>query len=617
MTRRALTTAALFAALSLLPSLSASQAPSERPVWRPVVMGTQAMIAAEHPLEAMAAQRVLQAGGNAIDAAVAAFYMTTVVEHHQAGIGGDAFILAYIAAEDRVVFVNGTGVAPRTATLERYRGMGGIPAEGPFSSTVPGAVAGFDLALKTWGTKGYAELLAPAIETAERGHPVSVWGAGNHASSARKVAKYPSSARILLPGGRPIAAGDVFVQADLARSLRAIAQGGAQEFYRGGIARGIADYYREQGGLVSEEDLAAIRAELMDPVRTGYRGYDVVQSAPNSQGIAMLIALEILEGFDLEAMGFASADYAHVVTEALKLAFADRNQYVADPAFVEDIPVKELLSPEYAALRRGLIRMDAALDSVAPPGDPRGGKAVLAGHEARWRKGAGADAASPSALAPAPHSTAASAPGPSERDGETSSFSIADRFGNVVSVTHSVNQTFGSGMIVEGLGFVLNNRMPYFSLEDGDVNVLAPGKRPRQTINPAMALKDGKPFLAWNTPGGDNQPQAMLQAFLAVVEFGMSPQQAVEAPTLTSTAFRQSNYPQRAPGRLTLPKVLADVVGPGLEARGHRLEVTELQGPYEQAPSGAGAVKMILLDRARGVMFGGVAPAKDNYVIGW
>ncbi len=601
MIRRALLSSAL---LALLPIVATAQEPSARPVWRPVIMGTQAMIAAEHPLEAMAAQKALEAGGNAIDAAVAAFYMTTVVEHHQAGIGGDAFILAYIAAEDRVVLINGTGVAPRLATAAKYREMGGIPSDGPFSSSVPGAVAGFDLALKTYGTKSYAELLAPAIETAERGHPVSVWGASNHEGSVRKVSKYPSSARVLLPGGKPVGAGDVFVQADLGRSLRAIAQGGAEVFYKGDIARRIADFYAEQGGLIGMDDLAGIRAEFHDPVRTDYRGYDVVQSAPNSQGIAMLMALEILEGFDLKAMGLHSPDYVHVVTEALKLAFADRNQYIADPAFVKDMPVTELLSPEYAALRRGLIRMDAALDTVAPPGDPRGGKAVLAGHEARYTTGSG-DAAS------------AAGAGAAERDGETSSFSIADRWGNVVSVTHSVNQTFGSGMIVEGLGFVLNNRMTYYSLEDGDVNLLMPGKRPRQTINPAMALKDGKPFLAWNTPGGDNQPQAMLQTFLNVVEFGMDPQQAVEAPTVTSTAFRQSNFPQRSPGRLTIPRVLADQVGPALEARGHRLQVTELQGPYEQAASGAGAVKMILLDRARGVMLGGVAPAKDNYVIGW
>ncbi|HEX9164788.1 MAG TPA: gamma-glutamyltransferase, partial [Gemmatimonadales bacterium] len=595
---------ALAGAVALLPAPPVlAQSSSDRPVWRPVIMGRQAMIAAEHPLEAMAAQKVLEAGGNAIDAAVAAFYMTTVVEHHQAGIGGDAFIMIYLSERNEVVFINGTGVAPRQATRERYLGLGGIPDAGPFSSSVPGAVAGFDLALRKYGTRSYPEVLAPAIEAASQGHPLSVWGASMHASSVDKVAKYPGSARLLLREGAALKAGDLFVQADLGRTLQAIARGGAEAFYRGEIARGIASFYQAHGGLITLEDLAGITAEEASPIRTDYRGYEVVQSAPNSQGIAMLIALEILEGYDLKALGQNSADYVHLLTEALKLAFADRNHYIGDPRFVKDMPVEALLSPEYAAARRSLIRMDRSIEGEPPPGDPRLKSAVLGGREIRYRTGTSPQPPGQDAV----HTDA----------GETSSFSIADRFGNVVSVTHSVNGTFGSGMIVDGLGFVLNNRMPYFSLEAGDVNVLEPGKRPRHTINPAMAFKDGKPFLAWNTPGGDNQPQAMLQAFLNVVEFGMNVQQAVEAPTLTSSGFRQSNYPQDTPGRLALPKVLADLVGPALASRGHLLQVTALQGPYRQAPAGAGAVKMVMLDHARGVMFGGVSPAKDNYVIGW
>ncbi len=594
----------LFLALILtLPQSSATQAPANQPVWRPVVMGTQAMIAAEHPLEAMAAQRVLEAGGNAFDAAVAAFYMTTVVEHHQAGIGGDAFIVAWIADQQRVVFINGTGVAPRLATREKYRALGGIPDAGPLASTVPGAVAGFDLALRNYGTKQYAELLAPAIDAAIKGHPLSLWGASMHAGSVEKVARFPSSARVLLKEGKPPEAGDVFVQADLGRTLQLIARGGVEAFYRGEIARGIASFSEAQGGLIRMDDLAAIRAEEAPPIKTDYRGYEVYQSAPNSQGIVLLMALEILEGFDLKALGQNSPEYLHLVTEALKLAFADRNRYIGDPRVIRDMPVEGLLSPEYAAKRRALIKRDQAIDGVAPPGDPRGVVGILAGHSIAYRTGA-----------PAPSPSDQPARGD---DGETSSFAIADRFGNVVSVTHSVNGTFGSGMIVEGLGFVLNNRMPYFSLEEGDVNVLAPGKRPRQTINPALALRDGKPFLAWNTPGGDNQSQAMLQAFLNVVEFQMSVQQAVEAPTITSTSFRGSNYPQTAAGRLALPRVLADRVGSWLSAHGHLLQVTELQGPYFQAPAGAGAVKMVRYDPRRGVWFGGVSPAKDNVVIGW
>jgi gamma-glutamyltranspeptidase/glutathione hydrolase len=550
---------ALAVAIALLPAPQVqAQSSSARPVWRPVIMGRQAMIAAEHPLEAMAAQKVLETGGNAVDAAVAAFYMTTVVEHHQAGIGGDAFILMYLADRNEVVFINGTGGAPRQATRERYLAIGGIPDAGPLASTVPGAVAGFDLALRKYGTQSYPRLLAPAIEAATQGHPLSVWGASMHASSVDKVAKYPGSARILLREGAALKAGDLFVQADLGRTLQAIARGGAEAFYRGEIARGIASFYQANGGLITLDDLAGVTAEEARPIRTDYRGYEVVQSAPNSQGIAMLIALEILEGYDLKSLGQNSADYVHLVAEALKLAFADRNQYIGDPRFVKGMPVEDLLTPEYAAARRGLIRMDQSIEGEPPPGDPRRRAAILAGREIRYRNG--------SSPQPRP------GPGPAGgMDGETSSFAIADRFGNLVSVTHSVNGTFGSGMIVDGLGFVLNNRMPYFSLEAGDVNVLEPGKRPRHTINPALAFKDGKPFLAWNTPGGDNQPQAMLQAFLNVVEFGMNVQQAVEAPTLTSTGFRQSNFPQETPGRLALPKLLADLVGPSLASRGHVL----------------------------------------------
>ncbi len=596
--------ASIAALLLLGQAATNAQSPSERPFWRTVVMGTKAMIAAEHPLEARAAQKVLESGGNAIDAAVAAFYMTTVVEHHQAGIGGDAFIVAYLANQKKVVFINGTGYAPALATREKYLELGGIPDAGPLASSAPGAVAGFDLALRKYGTKKYAELLQPAIDAAIGGHPVSFWGAGNHVSALEKISAYPASVQALLKNGKPFKAGDVFVQPDLGRTLQLIAKEGPDVFYKGSIARQVAAIYEQQRGLIRYEDLANLQAEEAAPVKTMYKGYEVYQSAPNSQGIVLLIALNILQGFDLPGLGHNSADYVHVVTEALKLAFADRNQYIGDPRFVKDIPVSGLLSHEYAGKRRGLILMDRAIAGVAPPGDPRRSEPLLAGHQISYETGPSSSAAQIKGGEPA-------------SDGETSSFSIADSYGNLVSVTHSVNGTFGSGMVVDGLGFVLNNRMPYFSLKDGDVNVLMPRKRPRHTINPALALKDGKPFLAWNTPGGDNQPQAMLQAFLNVVEFGMNVQQAVEAPTITSSSFQQSNYPQRAPNRLAMPKVLADRVGDDLSRRGHALQISALQEPYQQAPSGAGAVKMVLVDSGRGVLFGGVSPAKDNYVAGW
>jgi gamma-glutamyltranspeptidase/glutathione hydrolase len=560
----------------LLPLLAASalaQDPAEvqHPYWRTLVMGTRGMVAAEHPLEARAGIHALERGGNAFDAAVAVFYMTGVVEQHQSGIGGDAFILAYLAREKRVVFVNGTGPAPALATIERYRKEGGIPSSGMLANTVPGAVGAFDLALRKWGTRKYPELLAESIEAARDGHPLTEWCAGNHNASVKKLAPYPSSMKALLNDGQSIPAGAVFRQPDLARTYETIAREGAQAFYKGRIARLTADFYERNGGLLRYDDLANYQPEEGAPIRTAYKGYDVYQSAPNSQGIVLLQALNMLEPVDLKAMGHNSVDYVHTVVETLKLAFADRDRWIADPRFFKEIPTEKLLSKRYAEERRRLVNPDRAIEGAAPHGQP----------------------------------------------GETSSFAIADRFGNLVSVTHSVNGTFGSGVVVEGGGFVLNNRMPYFSLDEKHPNSLVPGKRPRHTINPALALKDGKPAMAWNTPGGDNQPQAMLQAFLNIVEFGMNPQLAVEQPTATTTNFHASNYPQPIGDRLILPAVLADKVGAGLRAKGHRIEATRLQRPYSQQPAGAGAVKIVWIDPKTGVLSGAVSPAKDNYAMGW
>ena len=577
----------------------------DQPFWRPVVMGTNGMVAAEHPLEARTGMKVLEAGGNAIDSAVAVFYMTSVVEQHQAGIGGDAFVLAYIAKERRVVFFNGTGPAPKLATREVYSKLNGIPDAGPYSSTVPGAVAGMDLALKRYGTMPLAKLLQPAIDVAERGHPLTYWSASLHRQGHAKISAFPSSFKALTKNGKPFEPAEIFIQSDLARTLKTLAKDGAQSFYRGSLARLTADFYERQKGLLRFEDLASYEAEEATPIKTSYKGYEVYQSAPNSQGIVLLISLNILEGFNLQQLGHNAADYIHVVTEALKLAFADRDHYIADPRFAKNIPVDVLLSKDYAAKRRALIRMDQAIQGAAPPGNPQRQTAILENHSISYE-----DTHRTAVLLP-------KATSPPASQGETSSFSIADRFGNLVSVTHSVNATFGSGLVVEGGGYVLNNRMPYFSLDAADVNTLEPGKRPRHTINPALAFKNGKPFLAWNTPGGDNQPQAMLQAFLSVVEFGMNLQQAAEAPTITSSSFHASMYPQKAGDELTVPKLLADRIGPALAAKGHKLKISVVQPPYGQQPSGAGAVKMVLIDPKTGVFHGGVSPAKDDYVMGW
>ena len=302
-------------------------------------MGTHGMVAAEHPLEALAGWEILEAGGNAFDAAAAVFYMTTVVEQHQAGMGGDAFMLAYVKELDRVVFINGTGPAPELATRSYFQELGSIPNSGPNATDVPGAVGGFDLALTTFGSMSYSQVLQPAIRAAREGHPLDFWASTYHERAVDKISEYPSSVKVLMPEGRPIAAGEIFLQKDLASSMEKIVSAGADAFYRGDLALQFDKVYREHGGRLRYSDLAAYQPELLDPIKTSYEGLEVYQSAPNSQGIVMLMALNLLEGYDLRSMGHNSADYLHVVTEAMKLAFADRNRWISDPKYIE-IPSK-------------------------------------------------------------------------------------------------------------------------------------------------------------------------------------------------------------------------------------------------------------------------------------
>ncbi len=430
---------------------------------------------------------------------------------------------------------------------------------------------------------------------------MSYFGARTTAEVLPMLLKYPSSTKALLKNGKPYAAGDLFIQEDLAQSLEALAANGPREFYKGSLAELTVGTYAKYDGLLRADDLAEFKAEEMSPVKTSFKGYEVYQAGSNSQGIVQLMAMNILKGYDLKQLGHNSPEYLHVLIESLKLAFADRDHYVSDPAR-RDIP-QGLLSDEYAAERRKLIRRDRAIKGVAPPGDPNNRQSILKGRTVTYED---------------PGKNAAPVATPAKQDnGETSSFSIADRFGNLVSVTHSVNGTFGSGLVVENGGYVLNNRLPYFYLDADNVNALAPGKRTRHTICPALALKDGKPVMAWNTPGGDNQPQALLQAFLNVVEFGMNVQQALEQPSVTTTSFEPSMYPHKPGDHVIIPAGLHAKVGAALAAKGHKLEIVKLQQPYFQQTSGVGAVKMVLLDQARGTMLGGVSPAKDDYVAAW
>jgi gamma-glutamyltranspeptidase/glutathione hydrolase len=553
--------------------------------WRPTVMGTQGMVAAGHPLAAEVAMRVLKAGGNAVDAAVAGWAVQGQVEPGMTGLGADMFALIYLAKTREVKFINGTGFAPKGASIEYFNAHGDGQR----------AVGGAALAVQNYGTKPLADVLQPAIEIAEQGYPISENLARGLDGARAKLAKHPSSTKIWFRDGKPLQMGDVVKNPDLAKTLRAIARQGPDGYYKGPVAKAIADAVRANGGLITEADLASYQAFEDAPITVNYRGVDVYECPPNSQGFVMLQALNLLEGFNLKYMGHNSAAYLHVVTESLKLAFADRNKYVGDPRFVPPIPMRELLSKEYAASRRALIDPTHAINGEAPYGDPRANAATAAGRVAY-----AAPAALPGVVNPWD---------PDKVLNLTTYLAVVDKDHNMVSLTSSLLSGFGSGLVAEGTGVMFNDRMRYFYLDPNDVNALQPGKRVRQTINPALALKDGLPYVVFGTPGADTQPQTQLQFFLNVVEFGMPVQLALEQPAVISNSFRDSYHPHPVLGKLLTPVMLPTHVQEGLAALGHQLDLRDSRG--------VGSVKGIMIHPRTGVLMGGVSPTGDSYVMGW
>ena len=568
----------------------ASTPQAQTSTWRPVVLSDTGMIASGHALASEAGIRILKSGGNAIDAAIAAWAVQGVTEPEMTGLGGDMLMLIYVARTGEVKFINGTGVAPMAATVDFYKGKGGLPGDGILSVAVPAAVAGAELAARTYGTRPFSELMAPAAELAERGFPVTEALAAAIRGSREKFS--PSSKAVWFNGDEPLGMGDRVIQKDLGVTLREVGARGSAAFYQGATAEKIAAYMKAQGGLIDQKDLAAIKANEDPPIHVSYKGIEVYECPPNSQGFVMLQALNILEGMNVRYMRHNSAPYLHAVAESLKLAFADRNKYVADPKFTPNIPMREMLSKEYAAARRALIHPDKAIDGEAPAGNPRQPSTSIQ--------------AAYAAPQPAPDlSTVVSG----IEDGHTTYLTVVDKDRNMVSVTSSLLSLFGSGHIAAGTGVMLNNRMAYFGLEEDDVNVLRPGKRVRQTINPAMALKDGKPYMAFGTPGADTQPQAQMQFFLNVVEFGMNVQQALEQSSIVSTSFKSSYYPHTAEGKLQVPSSLPKHVLDELAAMGHKLDIRNVRG--------VGSVKAIIIHPKTGVLMGGVSPTRDSYVMAY
>lgn len=535
---------------------------------RSLVYGRRGMVCSNSPLAATAGIKVMQDGGNAFDAALAVAATEAVTLIPLCGMGGDSFVLLYEAATGQVTGVNSSGAAATGATAGYYRAMGyrTMPLEGPHSISVPGEVAAWEEIHRRFGTKPLSQLLEPAIGYAEAGFPVPPGIGRSIAHGAGKLSRFPASAAIYLPGGTPKAEGDLLANPDLANSLRLVAQNGADEFYRGGLARRLVKELGRAGGLFTEADFAGHRAEVYDPISTTYRGHLVYQTRPPSQGFLLLEMLNLVEGFDLAALGQNSAQAIHLMAEAKKIAYADRNRWAGDPKFIE-WPLDELIDKDYAARRRPEIDPGRAADQTF---------SLL----------------------------------PVDGDGDTTYFCVADGAGNCVSWIHSLSNAFGSGFVAAGTGVLFNNRAGRgFNLEPGHPNVIEPGKRTMHTLNCYLTLQNGQPAIVGGTPGGDFQPQCGLQILANLIDYGMAPQAAVEAP-------RWWSFPGTDPASLATPLELRVEAGmPAavvreLEALGHRV------APRRPGIND-GKVQLIVRDRQTGTLKGASDPRGDGQAAAW
>ncbi len=564
------------------------------------VMGRRWMVAAGHSLAAQAAARILEGGGNAVDAGVAAGICLGVVHPDMVSFAGVAPIIVHLAKSRETHTVSGVGPWPRQASVEFFRERcGGEIPLGVLRTVVPAAPDAWCTALALWGTRTFGEVAASALECAALGFAISVFSAALIRDNEAAFRRWPTTAALYLPGGRPRAAGEPFVQPELARTIetmiaaerRAASRGRAHAiraardaFYRGEIAEAICAFHRKEGGLLTREDLAEFSVEVAPALRTIFRDLEVATCGFWCQGPALLQMLNLLEPYDLPALGQNSPRYLHLLAETIKLAFADREAYYGDPTHVK-VPADGLLSKAYAEARRRLIRDDrASID--APPGDPLDLAAVKNGY-----------------TPPAGISSGASG------DLDTSYVAVVDREGNGFSATPSDPSV--DSPVVPGVGCVVSPRGSQSWLDPGHPSAVAPGKRPRLTPAPAMAFKDGCLFMPFGTPGGDVQQQAMFQVFLNVVCFGMPPQQAVEAPRVASRSFPDSFWPHKAsPGQLNVEARLPSTVADELARLGHRVE------RWSEWDWRAGAVCGIVIG-PDGTLMAGADPRRGSHAIGW
>ena len=524
---------------------------------RSPAVGRRGMIATSQSLTSAAGLNVLQSGGNAIDAAVTAAAVLAVIEPSMNGIGGDLLALVYDAKTQTIHGLDSTGRSARAATPAEFkrRGLTEMPLRGPLVVDVPGVVEGWHQLLSRFGRISLADALAPAIHYAHDGFPVAELMANEWLVNEAALAADPATAATFLPEGKPPRHGGIFANPRLGRSMELIARDGREAFYHGAIARAIAADIHARDGLLNERDFADHQSEWVDPISTSYRGHELFEMPPSTQGFVALEMLNIMEGFDIHAFGHNSADYLHVVSEAKRIAFADRSALLADRDHMPNAVLRQLISKEYAAARRKEIDLNRA----------------AAGYSALD-------------FATIDH-------------GDTVYLTAADGDGNVVSFIQSLFNSFGAGFVAGETGITLQNRGSGFNLTPGHPNEIGPHKRPLHTLVPAMLVKDGKPWVSFGVMGGDNQAQAHAQIVANFVDFGMHVQEAGDAARMRHMG-----------DELALESAIAADVRQALEARGHKVRDGRGQ---------VGGYQAVMIDQKTGVLLGGSDLRKDGLAIGW
>lgn len=575
--------------------------------FRPPRMGSKGAVVANHTLAAQAGIRILHKGGNAVDAAIAVAFALGVAEPAGSSIGGDGFVMTYMKGKGSIEVANGTGAAPAMATPERY--SNGIPLTGILGTSVPGIL---DALLATHEKHGSLPLITcvePAIELCEDGVPVS-YGQSESAKQYSLLRDAPHSGAVFAPGGKWLEPGDLRRNLDLAKTYRIIAEDGRDAFYKGSIAREMARFSEESGGLLRYEDLVAHKMKWQQPISSTYRGRTVYEAPPNSSGHVLLQELNLFEGFDARRLGYLSADTVHIMTECKKLAFADREAYTADPDFV-DVPIEGMLDKEYAAERAAIIELDRALtDDEISEGDPWAYMDRSPDRSKKYRRD-GAIHHPDGSKATHDAMQFAGAAG-----SDTTHFCVVDRWGNAVGELQSIQTGYGSCLIAGNTGILLNNRMTYWHLDPDHIDFLRPGQRVRHTMNPVMVMSapvqdGGELELVCGTPGADTQVQTNFQIVSAVFDHGMTVAEAIEGPRWTHYQARTSStYPHAKENRLDIENRLEDGVIESIRERGHAVSAI---APF----SGAGSEGAIQIHRAKGTMSAASDPRRDGDSAVW